>query len=164
MTNHSTVTLTMTKAFNVDAAKVYAAWIEPELMKKWLFTMELTNKVAKSDAKEGGSWEIVDHRDGMDYRAIGEYRVLDKSNKLVKTFEMPQFSDTVDVLTVSFEPTTSGCNMTFVQKIVVPHEEEWTQVDIDKACKEYHDGSQAGWEMMFEGLKQLMEKGKVSYP
>ncbi len=164
MSNQSTITLTMSKSFEVEADKVFSAWIQPDLMKKWLFTMEMTNKVAESDAKEGGSWEIVDHREGKDYRAIGEYRVIDAPNKLVKTFRMPQFSDTEDVLTISFEPTESGCNMTFVQKIVVPHEEGWTPEDIDKACKEYHDGSKAGWEMMFEGLKQLVETGKINYP
>jgi hypothetical protein len=43
------------------------------MMKKWLFTMEPTNKVAKNEPHVGGTWEIVDHREGKDYRAIGEY-------------------------------------------------------------------------------------------
>ncbi|UOQ48912.1 SRPBCC domain-containing protein [Gracilibacillus caseinilyticus] len=164
MSSQSTVTLTMAKAFNVQAEKVFEAWITPSLMKKWLFTMEMTNKVAKSEAKIGGEWEIVDHREGKDYRAIGEYRVLDAPNKIVKTFRMPQFSDTEDVITITIESTNSGSNMTFIQKIIVPHEENWTEEDIDKTCREYHDSTKAGWEMMFAGLKQLVETGNIQYP
>ncbi|UOQ84511.1 SRPBCC family protein [Gracilibacillus salinarum] len=164
MSKQSTVTLTMAKAFDVQAENVYEAWINPSLMKKWLFTLEMTNKVAKSEAKIGGEWEIVDHRDGKDYRAIGEYRVLDAPNKIVKTFKMPQFSDTEDVITVTIESTKNGSHMTFIQKIIVPHEENWSDEDIERAGKEYHDSTKAGWEMMFAGLKQLVETGKIQYP
>ena len=45
--------------------------------------MEHTNKVAKSDPHVGGKWEIVDHRDGKDYRAIGEYKVVEPPAKLI---------------------------------------------------------------------------------
>ncbi|WP_203246590.1 SRPBCC family protein [Sporosarcina beigongshangi] len=38
---------------------------------------------------------MVDRRDGKDYRAIWEYLEIDLPKKLVFTFKMPQFSDTV---------------------------------------------------------------------
>jgi hypothetical protein len=47
--------------------------------------------------------------------------------------------------------------MTFTQNIVVPHEEDWTSEDIEKALAEYHSGSENGWSLMFGGLKEIVE-------
>lgn len=164
MVNTSTTTLTITKSFEVSADKVFDAWVNPEMLKKWFFTMEHTNKVAKNEPHIGGKWEIVDHREGKDYRAIGEYLEVNSPSKLVLTFEMPQFSDTVDEITVELKPTDSGSNMTFTQVITVPHEEGWTEKDIEKALGEYKTQTEQGWGYMFEGLKQLVETGKINYP
>lgn len=164
LVNTSTTILTMTRRFEVAPKKVFEAWLKPNLMRKWLFTMEHTNKVAQSDGKIGGNWEIVDHREGKDYRAIGEYLEIIPPTKIVLSFKMPQFSETVDKLTVTIEPMEGGCEMTFTQEIVVPHEEEWTEKEIEKAEKEYYEGSVHGWNLMFLGLKQLVETGKINYP
>ncbi len=96
MVNTSTTTLTMTRKFDVAEEKVFDAWLNPEMLRKWFFTMEHTNKVAKNEPDVGGTWEIVDHREGNDYKAIGKYIEVDSPNKLVLTFRMPQFSDTED--------------------------------------------------------------------
>lgn len=53
--------------------------------------------------------------------------------------------------------------MTFTQEIIVAHEENWTKADIEKALGEYYDGSEHGWNLMFMGLKELLETGKISY-
>lgn len=113
MARTSTTTLTMTRRFAVAPEKIFEAWLKPVLMRKWLFTMEHTNKIARSDGKVGGNWEIVDHREGKDYRAIGEYLEMIPPTKMVLTFEMPQFSETVDKITVDIEPIEDGCEMTF---------------------------------------------------
>ncbi|WP_054712046.1 SRPBCC domain-containing protein [Bacillus sp. JCM 19041] len=163
MINYSTTTLTMTRHFNVSAEHVFNAWLNPEMMKKWLFTLEATNQKATNDPREGGTWEIIDRREGKDYRAIGEYLEMNRPKKLVFTFKMPQFSDTVDQITVELEPLEDGCEMTFIQEIIVPHEENWTDEDIEKALIEFHNGSEHGWNLMFIGLKQLLEEGFISF-
>ncbi|MGF9908705.1 SRPBCC family protein [Brevibacillus porteri] len=163
MSEYSTIALKMTRSFDVPPEKVFDAWLNQEMIKKWFFTLERTNKVAQNNPKVGGTWEIVDHRDGKDYRAIGEYIEIDRPKKIVFTFQMPQFSDSTDTLIVELKDTQQGCEMTFTQNIVVPHEENWTQADIEKALKEYHDGSEHGWNLMFMGLKELVETGKISY-
>ncbi|MFD4930279.1 SRPBCC domain-containing protein [Peribacillus butanolivorans] len=164
MVNTSTTTLTMIRRFDVPAEIVFDAWLNPEMMRKWFFTMESTNKVANNDPIVGGTWEIVDHREGKDYRAVGKYIEVDSPSKLVFTFKMPQFSDTKDRITVEINPFENGCEMTFTQLIVVPHEEGWTEADIEKAHDEYNSQTEQGWGYMFEGLKQLVETGKINYP
>ncbi|MGG3572782.1 SRPBCC domain-containing protein [Bacillus gobiensis] len=163
MNNFSTTTLKMTRIFDVAPERVFDAWLNQEMMRKWFFTLEGTNKVAQNNPQVGGTWEIVDHRDGKDYRAIGEYLEIVPPTKLVFTFKMPQFSELEDTITVELKEIQQGCEMTFTQNIIVPHEENWTKSDIEKALREYHEGSEHGWNLMFMGLKELVETGKVSY-
>ncbi|TDL31736.1 SRPBCC domain-containing protein [Jeotgalibacillus sp. S-D1] len=163
MNNIRTTTLTMKREFDVKAERVFDAWLNPAMMKKWLFTLEGTNKVAQNDPQVGGTWEIVDHREGKDYRAVGEYLIIDPPNKLVFTFKMPQFSELADTITVELRDVDTGCEMTFTHLIHVDTEENWTKADIEKALGEHHDQTEHGWNLMFMGLKELAETGKVSY-
>lgn len=153
----STVTLTMTRRYHASDKAVYEAWTNPELMKKWLFTAEATNQVAKNSLREGGSWEIIDRREGVDYRATGKYLELKPPHKLTFSFKMPQFNDLEDRVTVWISMVQDSCEMAFVQEIVVPHEEGWTEEDIKKTGEEYSSQSKEGWSLMFEKLKQLVE-------
>ena len=164
MTKISVTTLNMKRKFDVPAEKVFEAWTLAEILKKWMFTMEHTNKVAKSDPRVGGTWEIVDHRNGKEYRAIGEYIVVEPPTKLVFTFKMPQFSDLEDDITVEIQPLESGCEMIFTQVINVTHEEGWTIEDIEKAHEDWKKETEQGWHYMFLGLKELVETGKITYP
>lgn len=164
MTNTSITTLNMKRKFDALVEKVFDGWTNVEMLKKWMFTMEHTNKVAESDPRVGGIWEIVDHRDGKDYRAIGEYKVVEPPTKLVFTFKMPQFSDLEDDITVEIQPLESGCEMIFTQEINVTHEEGWTIEDVEKAHEDWKKETEQGWYYMFLGLKQLVETGKITYP
>lgn len=159
----SETTLTMNRKFDAPIERVFDAWLNPEMFRKWLFTLESTNKVAKNEPYIGGTWEIIDHREGKDYRAIGEYVEIDSPNKIVFTFRMPQFSDTEDTITVGLKALEDGCEMFFTQRIIVPHEDNWTTADIEKAHAEFISGSEHGWSLMFDGLNQLLTKGHITF-
>ncbi|MGN4127980.1 SRPBCC family protein [Lysinibacillus sphaericus] len=163
MNDYSTTTLTMTRIFDVVPERVFDAWLIPEMMRKWFFTLEGTNIVAQNNPQVSGNWEIIDRRDGKDYRAIGEYLEIDSPVKLVFTFKMPQFSESQDTITVELTKLQQGCEMTFSQVINVPHDENWTKADIEIALEEYHDETEQGWNLMFMGLKELVETGEVNY-
>jgi len=163
MSDVANTTLTMIRTFDIEPERVFDAWLNPEMMRKWLFTLERTNKVARNNPQEGGTWEIVDHRGGMDYRAIGEYLVIDPPKKIVFTFKMPQFNDLEDTITVELKKLEVGCEMTFTQVIHVPREENWTESDIEKALGDSYKDTEQGWIYMFMGLKELAETGENSY-
>jgi uncharacterized protein YndB with AHSA1/START domain len=158
MTVTSTITISMARRFQARPEQVFEAWIKPDLMKKWLFTTEATNKVVDNDPRIGGTWEIIDHRGGVDYRAIGEYQEVRQPHKVVFTFKMPQFNEAEDIVRVTISEMQDATEMLFTQEIVVPHEEGWTDEDADKALEEYGAQTEQGWALMFDGLKQLVEK------
>ncbi|MCR2807236.1 SRPBCC family protein [Paenibacillus soyae] len=151
--------LVMVREFKVSPEKLFDAWIDPVMMRKWLMSMEATNKSASSDPRVGGLWEIIDVRGGKEYRAVGRYLEIDRPIKLVFTFQMPQFSEFEDTITVNIKATEEGCKMVFTQHIRVPVEENWTDEDTRRAVEEFHDSSQHGWHYMFVGLKMLAEEG-----
>ena len=163
MYNYSTTPLTMIRSCDVAPERGFDAWLNPEMMRKWFFTLEGTNKVAQNNPQVGGTWEIVDHREGQDYRAIGEYLEIDPPKKIVFTFKMPEMSDLEDTITVELKELQQGCEMTFTQVIHVAQEENWTESDIEKALGEMHGSTEHGWNYMFMGLKELVETGEVSY-
>ena len=154
----STIVLTMARRFNASEKAVFDAWTKPELMRQWLFTSEDTNQIVQNDLQAGGAWEIVDRREEVDYRAIGEYVELEDPHRLIFTFKMPQFSDTEDRITVWISPVQDACEMAFKQEIIVPHEEGWSEEDIQKAGEDYSSQSEEGWGLMFENLKKLVEQ------
>lgn len=163
MSRVSSTTLIMIRNFEVAPDRVFDAWLNPEMMRKWFFTLEGTNKVTQNKPQVGGAWEIIDHRGGQDYRAIGEYLEIDAPKKIKFTFKMPEMSDLEDLITVEFKDLELGCEMTFTQLIHVAQEENWKESDIEKALVEMHDSTEVGWNYMFMGLKELVETGKVSY-
>lgn len=163
MSDVSTTTLIMIRIFDVSTERVFNAWLNPEMMRKWFFTLEGTNKITQNNPQVGGTWEIVDHREGKDYRAIGEYLEIDSPKKIVFTFKMPQYSELEDTIIVELKELKQGCEMTFKQVIHVPHEKNWSESDIEKALVEWHDSTEHGWNLMFMGLKELLETGKISY-
>ncbi|MDM5428233.1 SRPBCC domain-containing protein [Bacillus mycoides] len=115
-------------------------------MKKWFFTLEGTDKVTENTPEVGGSWEIIDHRGGKDYRAIGEYIEMNRpKKKLVFTLKTPQFSELLDKNTVEIKEKQQGSEMIFSQNIIVAHEEDLTKYDVEKALKGCHDGSEHSW-------------------
>lgn len=155
-TSTQAIHLHMTRRFEASAERLYEAWVSPDQIKKWLFTQEATNKIARNELHVGGEWQITDHREGKDYTAMGEYLELDPPKRLVFTFKMPQFSDTMDTIIVEIEAQESGCDMNFTQEIVVPYEEDWQDEEIEQAKREYHTASEEGWKLMFDGLAQLL--------
>ncbi len=164
MSKFSTTKLVVVCQFSTSTDKLFQAWIDPEIMKKWFFTTEPTNKLTENDARLGGTWKVIDEREGNTYEALGEYIEMNTPNRLVFSFKMPQFSNTEDRITIEFKSLQQGSEMTFTQEIIVPHEAGWGDVEISLAEEEAMSATEQGWSYMFMGLKQLVETGKIHYP
>ena len=97
--------LRLTRRFDAAPERVFDAWTDPKLAAGWLFTTPTSEAhTAAIDLRVGGRWEIVDRRDGVDYRAIGEYLEVEQPRRLVFTFGMPQFADGFSKVTVEIAP------------------------------------------------------------
>ena len=114
-------TLRLVRRFDAAPQRLFDAWTDPQLAAGWLFTTPASEAHrCVLDLRVGGRWEIVDRRDGTDYRAIGEYLEIDPPRRLVFTFGMPQFSDGFTQVTVEIAPDGTGSQMTLTQSPLPP--------------------------------------------
>lgn len=109
-------TLRLTRRFAAAPERLFDAWTDPKLAAGWLFTTpDSEAHHVEIDLQVGGRWEIVDRRAGVDYRAIGEYLEIERPQRLVFTFGMPQFSDAFTTVVVEIAPDGDGAVMTLTQ-------------------------------------------------
>ncbi len=109
-------TLRLTRRFAAAPERLFDAWTDPRLAAGWLFTTPVSEAHrVEIDLRVGGRWEIVDRRGGVDYRAIGEYLEIERPQRLVFTFGMPQFSDAFTTVVVEIDPDGDGAVMTLTQ-------------------------------------------------
>lgn len=129
----------VSRDFPVPAERVFDAWIEPRVVSTWLFkTAEIVR--ADIDARTGGSFSIVDRRNGEDVEHCGRYLEVERPRRLVFTVQVPKYSPQIDCVAVDIVPTSSGCNL------VITHE----------LSPEWAEQTREGWEMLLEALSKRL--------
>ena len=127
-----------TRKFSASAERVFDAWLDPNTAGKWLFATP-TGKMSKIklDARVGGSYLIVENRDGSDVEHIGEYLEIDRPRRLVFTLKVPKYSQESTKVTVEIRALNSGCELTLTHEGVLP---------------DYTARTTSGWNMILEHL------------
>jgi len=134
--------LRMSRRFDASPERLFEAWTDPDLAARWLFTSPTSERhSAELDVRVGGKWAITDRREGVDYRALGEYLEVERPRRLVFTFGMPQFSPAFNKVTVEVDADGAGSMMTL------------TQEDLPA---DYIPATEEGWRAMFDALAGLL--------
>jgi len=114
-------TVQVTRRFSASAERVFDAWLDPNSAGKWLFATPTGKMVkVKIDARVGGSYIIVEQRDGVDVEHTGEYLEIDRPRRLVFTLKVPKYSQENTKLTIEIRPLESGCELTLTHEGVLP--------------------------------------------
>jgi uncharacterized protein YndB with AHSA1/START domain len=88
--------LVLTRLIDAPREKLFRAWTEPELLKRWFAPAPYTTPVAELDVRPGGSSLIVMRApDGTDMPNRGVYLEIVKNEKIVAT----------DAFTKAWEPS-----------------------------------------------------------
>ncbi len=100
--------LTLRRTINAPVEAVYAAWTEPEMLRRWLAPGDATVKRAVAEVAVDGMFLIeMQGADGRRWLVRGEYRDVVPCRRLVYTWRW-EGSDVETLLTVEFEPETTG--------------------------------------------------------
>lgn len=119
--------LTVTHRYAAPAERVFDAWLDPAVARRFLFTAPGGEVVrCDIDARPGGRFTIVDRRDGGDIEHVGAYLVVDRPRRLVFTFAVPQFDPTETTVSIDIEADGDGCRLTLTHTDVPP---EWVEQD-----------------------------------
>jgi uncharacterized protein YndB with AHSA1/START domain len=72
--------LEIKRILDASPEEVFAAWTDPEKMKKWLSPENLTVKNAKSENKVGGEYVVAMHDAQKDeiHMAVGEFKTYEQ--------------------------------------------------------------------------------------
>ena len=132
----------VTRTFSASAERVFDAWLDPNTVGKWLFATA-TGKMSKVkiDARVGGSYLIVENREGTDVEHIGEYVEIDRPRRLVFSLKVPKYSREITKVTVEIRTLDSGCELTLTHEGVLP---------------DYIASTTSGWSMILEQLSATL--------
>ncbi len=139
MNSHPQKTIVqVTRRFSASAESVFDAWLDPNTVGKWLFATP-TGKMSKVkiDACVGGSYLIVENREGTHVEHIGKYLEIDRPRRLVFTLKVPTYSQESTKVTVEIRALQSGCELTLTHEGVLP---------------DYIARTTSGWNMILDQL------------
>ena len=136
----------MTRIIDAPVAKVFQAWTDPALLKRWLAPHPFEVREAKADARAGGRYTIVvANGDDGPHTTTGEYLEVVPDRRLVQTwfYDGPYGRDeTPSVLTVEFREVRPGVT-------------ELTLTHAKLRDDETSGGASAGWVLCLDKLAAL---------
>lgn len=117
--------LTVTKTIEAPAERVYDAWLDPAVARKFLFATEGGRIVrAEIDPKVGGRFTMTDRRNVEDFEHVGEFVVLDRPKRIVFDFWLPKFSEQRTRIEVDIVGRGSATEISLTHRDVPPDQRE----------------------------------------
>jgi uncharacterized protein YndB with AHSA1/START domain len=108
------ISLSLVKTIKAAPEKVYAAWTEPETLKRWMAPRDdMTVAVAETDLRIGGRWRILMREpDGGKHDVFGVYRALDPGRKLAFTWSWKGAPEDATLVTIDLREIAGGTELT----------------------------------------------------
>ena len=130
--------LVIRRTFHAPPARIYEAWTDPQLARRFLCPNDVTLSEAAFDVRVGGHYRIAMlNPDGETFVAHGTYREVVPAQRLVMTWAWEE-DDPADVheslLTLEFAPHADGTELTLTHENLASlesherHAEGWNAV------------------------------------
>jgi uncharacterized protein YndB with AHSA1/START domain len=145
--------LVLTRLINAPREKVYRAWTDPEILKKWFAPLPYTTPVAELDVRPGGANLIVMRGpDGKDMPNRGVYLEVVPNERLVFTDAYVRAWEPSEkpFMTVILTFENEGGKTRYTARV-----RHWTVAD-----REAHEkmGFHGGWGLCTDQLEALVAK------
>jgi uncharacterized protein YndB with AHSA1/START domain len=135
--------LTLKRRFSAPPAKVFAAWTDPEKMKRWMGPEGVVGLSSEIDARVGGRYRLVmKSPDGEQHDVSGVYREVVPNQKLVFTWAWKSTPERESLVTITFKPDGDGTLLTLT------HEQFF-----DEVARDHH---QHGWIGSLDKLEKFL--------
>jgi len=111
MNTADTNTLQLTRHIRARRERVFAAWIMPDQMVRWMGPATARAKSAEADARPGGAYQVCFDTPRGEMTVRGEYREIQAPKKLVFTWQWQNDEDWANitsVVTVEFAEKDGG--------------------------------------------------------
>src|SRR6185312_2244879 len=97
----------MSRDFTATPEQLFRAHTDPELFAQWVGPGSLQTRIEEWDARSGGRWRFVSHRDGEEYAFRGCFHEI-RPDRIVQTFTYEGEPDGVALETLVFEDLGDG--------------------------------------------------------
>jgi uncharacterized protein YndB with AHSA1/START domain len=141
--------IVITRLFDAPAELVFRAWTTPELVKRWWGGDRGVVTIADIDLRVGGTWRFVMTANaGFEVAFHGEYREVDRPQRLVSTEVVVGFPDAPALTTITLDEAGGVTTMT----TLVQHE-----------CQEHRDmhinsGMEGGMQTAYDCLEDVVRR------
>jgi uncharacterized protein YndB with AHSA1/START domain len=134
----------VTHRFDASAERVYDAFLDPKRASRFMFATA-TGQIVRCeiDGRIGGTFIIVDRRDGEDVVHTGKYIALERPRRIVFTLSVEKYSSESTTVTIEIAPLRRGCALTLT------HEMKAEQAP-------YRDRTQEGWLAILDVAGELL--------
>ena len=134
--------LTIKRRLKAPPAKVFAAWIDPEKVKKWMGPGPMLALLAECDVRVGGRYRwVMQAPSGEQHDVGGVYREIVPDEKLVFTWAWKSTPERESLVTVLLKPDGDGTLLT------LSHEQFF-----DEDARNRH---QNGWDGALDKMEKL---------
>lgn len=140
MSEATAETLELRRHLSRAPAAVFAAWIDPARIARWMTPVGTATAVV--DLRVGGEFRVVMAGEGQVIEHVGEYLEVDPPSRLRFTWSSPYTGPRPSVVTVTFEAAEGGTDLRLVHELL----------PIGAATS--HAG---GWGRMLDRLDQVLE-------
>jgi uncharacterized protein YndB with AHSA1/START domain len=126
------ISLEISKVIAAPRAHVFAAWIDPDLVKLWFAPGEMVVAAADVEAKVGGNYRIVMKGQNRDTTptAVGTYQEIIPNERLVFTWRWDGDPSQPTLVTVTFHDVSGGT------RVDLKHE----RFTSEETCKSHERG------------------------
>ena len=132
------LTLTTEHVFKAAPKAVFEAWLDPEMLRKFMTpTPDMKVPSASSDAKVGGRFSIIMKSGENEIPHAGTYTEISPYDRLVFTWESPFSTDGSEV-TLTFAELDGGTHLTLTHRRFPDQESR--------------DNHKSGWEHILKTL------------
>src|SRR5687768_9844973 len=106
------VLVRVTHRFDASAERVFDAFLDPSQATKFMFATA-TGQIVRCDieARVGGTFTIVDRRNGEDVVHTGTYLALERPRRITFTLSVEKYSRDTDTVTIEITPLRKGCEV-----------------------------------------------------
>jgi uncharacterized glyoxalase superfamily protein PhnB/uncharacterized protein YndB with AHSA1/START domain len=129
--------------FRAQAEDVFDAWIDPAKIRQWFAPGMGEMRRVDIDARVGGRFSIVQHREHGDATHIGEYLELERPRRLAFTWRTPPLPDQSRVH-IEIGAVADGCELTLTHEM----EPRWA---------EHVERIERGWSTQMDAMATMLE-------
>lgn len=141
------VTVRVTRRFEASPERVFDAWLDPEMIGKWMFGPALRDEEVLRVAVEprvGGTFSFLVRRQGEEIDHVGEYLEIDRPRRLAFTWATKDSLPDTSRVVVEITPLEAGA------ELVLTHE-------LHPNWADYAGRVEVGWTKMVAALAEMLK-------